>query len=110
MKEKLLKEELNKKIYNDLYIFISTKLLNNSDYKDYYNHITNCILEQSNYIEDDYERLIRLKYEFTKYILYYKKYLIEYIKLKRLGIDDPTYAFISQLNISDIKPSYIFDK
>ena len=93
-KKDSLKEDQNIKIYNELYTFISKELLYNSNYKDYYSHITNLILEQSEYLKDDFERLTELKTKFKNSISYYKKNLIKYIQLKNLGIHDPTYAFL----------------
>ena len=82
-------------IKDDLCLYISTKLLNKDNCKDYYKYITDRII-YNNY--KDMLDINILKKTFNKYIDFYKRYLIEYIKLQKLGINDATYTFLIEIS------------
>ena len=87
-------EEEKKKVYDKIYNLVLNELENNEDFSLFYQYITEKILKElSWYIKDLYTAsTVILKNN----LINYKNELLEYAKLKAIGIKNPSYLIINK--------------
>jgi len=87
-------EEEKKKVYDKIYNLVLNELENNEDFSLFYQYITEKILKELYWYEKDLytASTVILKNN----LINYKNELLEYAKLKAIGIKNPSYLIINK--------------